>query len=125
MNKLKFAFALLALTAGGQIMAWTRVLNYTSYPIKFRAALHGVGYLGDINADWEKSPVIPAIKGRTPGEFFTHEGLANLRFRYDIFADMGDGKFIPVLEDNVNNEAVIDSLVYIVPMMVSGISPLK
>lgn len=104
MNKLKFAFALLALMASGQIMAWTRVLNYTSYPIKFRAALRG----GDINEDWMKSPTIPPIRkdknGRAiPGEFFTHEGAMNLRFRYDIFADMGAG-FTQVLDDPVNNE---------------------
>ncbi len=100
MKTLKLMATLLALLATGQAMAWTRIANHTSYPIKFRAALKG----GDIFGG-KKYPSIDSIPTIAPKtDLFTNEGLMNLRTRYDVYADFGDGHFVQVISQRVGNE---------------------
>lgn len=98
--KMKLIVALFALLATGQALAWTRIVNNTSYPIKFRAALKG----GDIFGG-KKYPGVASIPTIAPHtELFTNEGLANLRTRYDIFVNYGDDNFVQVVSKPVGNE---------------------
>jgi len=100
MKRLQYIVALFVLLVSGQALAWTDVINNTDYPIRFRAALRG----GDINKNWQRSRVIPPHTGT---RFTQDKGgdLNFLRFRYDIFADYGDGNFIQVFAQPAPNEA--------------------
>ena len=80
MNKTKALIVIATLIISGQVMAWTRVINRTDYPIQFRAATRG----GDINQDFRESAVPPH------GAHIFGGGML-LRYRYDVRVNYGDG----------------------------------